>query len=188
MDKHADQSTSARGEAALRTFFQDVWRRDVRPLLRNRQAAQRRTLANVGGQAAAATGALLDGVFRLRGRPFTRSLTILGASFGAMLPDAWDWGWWRHLNDSATREAVTAEVKTRAADLPEAAALALFGLTPDATQDDLREAWHAACLRWHPDRARTDEQRREHHLRFLAIQAAYARLQRAYADGRLPRN
>lgn len=181
-------ATSRKSETALRGFFERVWRDDVRPLLAGRQNATRRRLASWGGQTAAATGALLDGAFRLRGRPFTRSLTVLGATLGALLPDAWDWNWWKSELDPQTRARVSQRIRSAAEQLSEDAALALLDLDPDASAEQLRSAWRAAALRWHPDKAPSVEQQREYQLRFMAYQAAYRRLQAAYAAGDLPRS
>ena len=170
----------------MQRFFQRVWREHVAPTLRDRQAGTRRKTARAGGMIAAATGGMLDGLFRLRGRPFTRSLTIVGTQLGAILPDAWDWNWWHELTDDAARETVRGAVAAQAESLPDADALALFDLTPAADHNALRQAWRAASQRWHPDKAPDDRQRQEYHLRFVAYQAAYERLHAAYEEGRLP--
>lgn len=173
-------------DAAFRAFVRRVWRDDVRPLLRGRSAAARARSAQLGGQVAAAGGALLDRALGLRGRPFTRALTVMGSSLGAMLPDAWDWEWIRRRATAGQRQSVASAVRRRAAALSDAQALALFGLKPSATREAFRAAWRAACLRWHPDKAADGSQRREYEVRFAVLQAARRRVEAAYADGRLP--
>lgn len=81
---------------------------------------------------------------------------------------------------------VSDQVKRRAAQLPEADALALFDLAPTASRAELKESWRALSQRWHPDKAPDDEQRAEYHVRFITYQAAYERLCAAYDEGRLP--
>jgi len=182
MAKSADRS-----EAALRRFLQRVWREDVAPLLRDRHARQRAKTAKLGGKAAAAGGLLVDSLLRLKGRPFTRAMTVLGASFGAMLPDVWTWRWLRRRADERQRRVVRERVQQRAATLDEVEALALFGLTPAASFEDLKRAWRITARRWHPDAAADAAARAEHQVRFIAYQSAYERLEAAYAAGRLPR-
>ena len=174
------------GNAALGKFLRRVWQTDVEPLLRGKRAAQRRKSARVGGKVAATGGLVLDTLFRLRGKPFTRAMSVMGSSLGAMLPDVWDWKW---LRSSATREqrrVVTDQVKRRAAELPEADALALFDLPATASQEQLKQAWRTVSQRWHPDKAPSEAERPEYHVRFIAYQAAYERLSQAYDEGRLP--
>lgn len=178
--------SSERSDAALARFLRRVWRTDVEPLLRGKRAAQRRKSARVGGKAAATGGLVLDTLFRLRGKPFTRAMTVMGSSLGAMLPDVWDWKWLRRSATREDRQVVSDQVKRRAAQLPEADALALFGLTPTAARAELKESWRALSQRWHPDKAPDDEQRAEYHVRFITYQAAYERLCAAYDEGRLP--
>ncbi len=111
---------------------------------------------------------------------------VMGSSLGAMLPDVWDWKW---LSSSATpeqRKVVTDQVKRRAAELPEAGALALFDLPATASQEQLKQAWRTFSQRWHPDKAPSEAERPEYHVRFIAYQAAYEHLCQAYDDGRLP--
>lgn len=175
-----------RDNDAFRRFIRRVWRDDVAPLLRDRRAEQRRKSARVAGKAAAAGGLLVDGILGLKGKPFTRFMTVMGASLGAMLPDVWDWKWLRESADAGQREVVAEQVRRRAAELPEADALELFGLAATASRDDLKHAWRAILQRWHPDKAPDDAARAEYHVRFLAYKAAYERLGRAYDDGRLP--
>ncbi len=169
---------------AFRRFIRRVWQDDVAPLLRNR-VEERRKAARVTGKLAAGTGLALDSLLRLRGRPFTRFMTVVGSSFGAMLPDVFEWSWLRSA-DADARQAVADTVQRKAADLGDVEALALFDLTSEASADDLKRAWHNAAHRWHPDRAADDAARAEHHLRFVAYQAAYERLRSAYDAGRLP--
>jgi len=176
-----------RDEHAFRRFIRRVWRDDLAPLLRDRHAARRKTAARTGGRLAAAGGLLLDKALRLRGRPFTRAMTVVGASLGAMLPDVWDWRWLRRVATRADRKLVGERVRKSAAALDEDEALGLFGLNSAASRESLRAAHRAASKRWHPDLAADAESRAEHHVRFLAYQAAYERLERAHDEGRLPR-
>lgn len=171
---------------AFRGFLRRTWQEDLRPLLQDHRAAQRRKAARVTGKAAAAAGLLFDGLFGLKGRPFTRFMTVVGTSFGAMLPDVWDWEWLRGSADDEEREFVSERLCSRAAKLPEAEALALFDLPASAARDDLKAAWRGVAQRWHPDKARTAEARTEHQVRFLAYKAAYDQLCAAYDAGRLP--
>lgn len=171
---------------ALRLFMRRVWCEDVQPLLQGARAAERRTAARVTGKAAAAAGLFVDGVFGLKGKPFTRFATVVGASLGAMLPDVWDWEWFRESATTEQRDAVASQVKRRAAELPEADALALFELAPSATREELKHAWREIARSWHPDRASHDAQREEFRLRFVAFNAAYERLESAYEKGTLP--
>ncbi len=171
---------------AFRRFLRRVWRDDVAPLLRDARAAQRTRAARVTGKAAAATGLLVDGVLGLKGKPFTRFLTVMGTSLGAMLPDVWDWEWLRDAATPDERQAAAEQVERRAAGLPEADALALFELPATASREDLKHAWREVSLRWHPDKAPDAAARDEYHVRFVAYQAAYERLSRAYDEGRLP--
>lgn len=176
-----------RGEEQFSRFVQRVWTSDVAPLLRGRHADQRRTAARWGGTTAAAGGALLDGLLRLRGRPFTRAMTVLGSTMGAMVPDLWDWNWLRTSADDPERRAVDEQMRRRAAELPDDEALALFDLPANASLEELRHAWRAMSLRWHPDKAPDEGRRREYELRFVTYQSAYNRLCAAFEAGRLPR-
>ena len=125
-------SPRASGEnEAFRRFLRRVWRDDVAPLLHDHRAAQRKKTARVGGKLAAASGLFVDGLLGLKGKPFTRFMTVMGSSLGAMLPDVWDWQWLREIADGAEREIAAAAVERHAAALPEAAALALFPPTTD---------------------------------------------------------
>lgn len=171
---------------AFRRFLRRVWREDVTPLLRDERAAQRAKSARVGGKAAAAAGLFVDALFGLKGKPFTRALTVMGSSLGAMLPDVWDWRWFREDADAEQRKVVAEQVRRRAAELPETDALELFGLGPGASRAEFRQAWHTILQRWHPDKAPDDNARSEYHVRFLAYQAAYEQLTAAYDEGRLP--
>jgi hypothetical protein len=182
MGKSPDQC-----EERFSRFVQRVWTADVVPLLRGRLAEQRKTGARWGGTTAAAGGALLDGFLRLRGRPFTRAMTVLGTTLGALVPDLWDWNWLRTGAGDQERSVLEEQVRRRAAELPEDEALALFDLPPCATLEELRHAWRAMSLRWHPDKAPDDARRREYELRFVAYQSAYDRLSAAFDAGRLPR-
>ncbi len=176
-----------RQDEALRRFLQRVWREDVRPLLAGSHPEHRRTGARLGGSFGAAGGILLDKLFRLRGRPFMRAFTVMGSSLGALLPDVWDWRWFRGGADAAARETIAREAQRRAAAMEEAEALELLGLEPTAARDDLKRAWRLASQRWHPDKSPDEASRAEYQLRFVTLHAAYDRLIRSYDTGRLPR-
>lgn len=185
-------STRPADNEAFRRFLRRVWQRDVRPLLDDRRRAARAKSARVAGTAAGAAGLLADRLFGLRGKPFARFMTVMGSSIGAMLPDMFDWNWFRQA-DRQSQAAVADRVERSAADLDVREALELFELPPDllelppdAGREQLKEAWHAAARLWHPDRARTDEERAEFHLRFVAYQAAYERLCRHFDVTRKP--
>lgn len=178
---------SKQSDQALGRFLRRVWRVDVEPLLRGKYAAQRRKSARVGGKVAATGGLLIDSLLRLRGRPFTRFMSVMGSSLGAMLPDVWDWKWLQATADQEDRQVVTDQVQRRAAQLPEVEALALFGLLPTASREQLKHAWRMLLQCWHPDKAPDPQRRAEYQLRFVAYQAAYERLCRAYDEGQLPR-
>lgn len=171
---------------AFRRFVRRVWRQDITPLLRGQHAAQRRTAAQVGGKVAASGGLLIDGLLRLKGKPFTRFLTIFGSTLGAILPDVWDWKWYREQAGPRARKIVAEQVKRRAGELPIHEALALFRLSPTAARDELKQAWRQTSHRWHPDHAPDEQRRSEYHVRFVAYQAAYERLSAAYENGELP--
>ena len=174
-------------EERLSRFVTRVWRSDIEPLLRGRLAKQRAATAKAGGTVAAAGGALLDGLFRFRGKPFTRAFTVLGSTLGAILPDAWDWKWLRSDADVEQRREIDEQVRKRAGELPVQDALDLFDLPANAPVDELRHAWRALSLRWHPDKAPDAARRREYEVRFVAYKTAYELLLRAYEEGRLPR-
>lgn len=164
-----------------------VWREDVAPLLRDRRALQRKKAARVGGRAAASAGLFLDGVLGLRGKPFTRFMTVVGASVGAMVPDVLDWKWLGEAADETDRQATDEQLRRRAVELDDDTALHLLGLAPHDSLDALKSAWRAAAQRWHPDKARTPSESVEFRSRFVTYQATYDRLRRAYESGRLPR-
>jgi hypothetical protein len=172
--------------AAFHRFLRRVWRQDVAPLLRDHRAAERQKSARVAGKAAAGAGLVLDGLFRLPGKPFTRFMTVVGSSLGAMLPDVWDWQWLQESAGEDERQVAAAAVQREAARLPEAEALELFGLPATATRDELKRTWREILQRWHPDKAGSDAARGEYHIRFLAYKEAYEVLCRAYEAGRLP--
>lgn len=176
----------AQSDAAMRRFMRRVWSDDVAPLLRGRLEGQRRKGAAIGGSAAAAGGSFLDGLFKLKGKPFTRAFTVLGATLGAIVPDAWDWDWVRTKASDADRKTVDDAVRRQAAALPETEALELFDLEPSSAREELQLAWRAMSLRWHPDKAPDDARRREFSIRFIAYKTAYERLCEAYDAGRLP--
>lgn len=173
-------------DAAFRAFLNRCWEQDIAPLLRDEHAGTRARAAQLGGKAAAAAGLALDKLLGLRGKPFARSLTVLGGTVGALLPDVWDWKWLRTSATRAQQAVVDRQVQARAAGLDYAEALGLFGLTPSADLDELKHAWREASKRWHPDVAANPAARDEHHLRFLAYQAAYERLRAAHEAGVLP--
>lgn len=180
-------ATQADDNPEFRRFLRRVWRQDIAPLLKGERAAQRRRAARLGGTLAGGAGLLVDSLLNLKGRPFTRALTVLGSTVGAILPDAWSWRWLREQATLRQRRVVEQRVTARAGMLPVEQALALFDLAPRASRRELRRAWHAFSRRWHPDRAADAAARAEHHLRFVAGQAAYERLKAAYARGELPR-
>ncbi len=175
-----------RADEAFRRFLQRCWQHDVAPLLRDRQAETRRKTARSGGRWAALTGLAVDSLLHLKGRPFSRALAVLGSSAGALLPDLWDWSWLRAASVEA-RDFTEQQVVAAAGRLADDEALGLFGLSGDATEDDLRAAWRRIALRWHPDKAPDEAGRIEYHLRFVAYQNAHARLCEAFETQRLPR-
>lgn len=178
----------APADAAFRAFLRRVWTEDIRPLLNDRRAAERSSAARTGARYAGATGAFLDGVFNLRGKPFARMFTVWGGSLGALLPDVWDWQWFRDEATDAQRQAVRERIQHRAAALPEEEALALFGLSPTASRDELRSAWREFLLRGHPDKAPSAQLRDQYTLRFLTCKSAFELLCRAYDEQRLPKS
>ncbi len=174
-------------DEAFRRFLRRCWQQDVVPLLRDDvKTEQRRRGARLGAKVAAAGGLLIDSVLRLRGRPVTRFLTVLGSSMGAMLPDVWDSRLLRERFSPRQREQVARRVQQRAAGLELAEALALTGLDPRASREQMRARRRVVLARWHPDRAADEVQREDYRLRFVALQAAFERIEQAYADGRLP--
>ncbi len=179
-------ATTPQADDALRRFLHRVWAKDIAPLLRGPCAEQRRFTARLGGQLAATAGLALDSLLGLKGRPFARSLAVLGSTVGALLPDAWDWHWLREDAASPQRRVVAEQVERRAAELPLADALALFGLAGAATADQLKQAWREVSKRYHPDLAADERSRREYHVRFVAYRSAYDRLRAAYERGELP--
>lgn len=181
-------ASNAPGDVAFREFLRRVWTEDIRPLLNDRLAPERRSAAQKGAKYAGATGAFLDGVFNLRGKPFARMFTVWGSSFGALLPDLLDWDWLRDEASDAQRAAVRERIEQRAAALPEEQALALFGLTPAATRDEVKAAWREFLLHGHPDKAPSPARRDEYTLRFLTCKSAFELLSRAYDEHRLPKS
>lgn len=163
---------SDRADQPMQAFLRRVWREDVQPLLRGRHASQRASAARYLGKAAGLGGGLVDKALGTRGRPFTRFLTVLGSTFGALLPDVWDWEWLRGA-DARQRRHVEEQVSRRAAELQESEALLLLGLRPDATSTEARERWRELARRWHPDKATEDAQRAEHQVRFIAYRQGY---------------
>ena len=172
-------------DESLRRFYRRVWKQDVVPLLRGRRKKEREKAARVSGKIAATAGLFVDRLLGLKGRPFARSMTVMGSSLGAMLPDVWDWKWLRHADESQ-RKVVDEQVRRRVAELPVAEALDLFGLSPTATRDELKQAWRAASLKHHPDKTTDESRQTEFHLRFVTYRSAYECLCKAYDDGRLP--
>lgn len=171
----------------MQRFLRRVWTQDVAPLLRGRYSRQRAAVARVGGTIAGVAGMLVDRLFGLRGRPTARAMTVLGATLGAMLPDAWDWDYLNRLNDATANAEAAEHVRRCAEQLPEEEALELFGLDPASTRDELQAAWREIVLRWHPDRAPDPSARTEYHVTFMAYRTAYDRLCEAHEAGRLPR-
>ncbi len=176
-----------REDEAFRRFLRRCWQQDVVPLLRGKRAEQRRKAAKVGAKVAAAGGLLIDSLLRLRGRPVTRFLTVLGSSMGAMLPDVWDSRLLRQRLGPRQREQVARRVQQRAAELELAEAIELTGLDPAFSCEQMRAYRRRELARWHPDRADDELQREDYRLRFVALQAAFERIEQAYDDGRLPR-
>ena len=172
---------------ALRRFLRRVWQSDITPLLQGARAAQRAKSARVGGKIAATTGLVLDSLFGLKGKPFTRSMTVVGSTFGALLPDVWDWRWLRENAEPGEKKVVSEQIERRAAELPLLEALAMFDLPPTASQETLKYAWREISRQWHPDKAPDEHQQAEYHVRFLAYRAAYDRLRAAYEEGLLPK-
>ena len=171
--------------AALQAFLRRIWREDVAPLLRDRRA-QRAAAARRGVQVGGAAGLALDGLLRLRGRPFTRMLTVLGGRFGALLPDTWDWGWLRARASAREQSVIEERVSLRARELADDEALRLLGVAQTASPAELKAAWRAHARRWHPDMAPDPAQRAEYRIRFITYQAAYERLRAACEAGRWP--
>lgn len=176
----------SKSDLAFRRLMQRVWHEDVAPLLRGRYADQRASGARLGGKAASGVGFALDRLFGFKGKPFQRSLGVLGATLGAVVPDVWDTSWLRERANDADRSTVAEQVQHGAAGLDLAAAAELLDLNDLNDHDALREAWRIQAKRWHPDVA-PPERREEHRLRFIACQAAYDRLTRAFELGELPR-
>lgn len=170
----------------MQRFLQRVWRKDVRPRLADDQRRARTKSARIAGTAAGMSGLALDKLFRLRGKPFTRAFTVLGAGLGALLPDALDWNFLARRDHAAVREATENAARSQAEQLADREALALFNLPPTANREQLRAAWHQNSQRWHPDRARSPAQKCEFHVRFVAYEAAYRRLKEAFETSRLP--
>lgn len=163
-----------RSDDAMQTFLRRVWRHDVQPLLRGPRAKQRANAARIVGKAAGLGGTFVDSVLRMRGRPFTRFMTVLGSTFGAMLPDVWSWEWLRSAS-LEDQHRVEEQVARRAAELAERDALELLELPIDATADEARTRWRELARRWHPDRAEPAS-RAESQVRFVAYREAYESL------------
>lgn len=175
-------------DEAFRRFLRRCWQQDVVPLLRGERAGQRRKAAKIGAKVAATGGLLIDSLLRLRGRPVTRFLTVLGSSMGAMVPDVWDSRLLRQRLGPQQRKHIEQQLRQRAEALELAEALALTGLDASASREQMRARRRAVLARWHPDRARTDDERDGYRLRFVALQAAFERIEAAYASGLLPRS
>lgn len=181
----SDDARRAAENEAMRRFLRRVWRHDVAPLLGGKRSESRAKAARVGGKVAAAAGLLADGLFRLKGKPFTRAMTVMGASVGAMLPDVWDWKWFRSA-DERQKRVVSEQVERRAGELSVEAALEMFGLTKAASREDLKQTWRSVTQRCHPDKASGVTERAEFHLRFVTYNAAHERLCQAFDAGELP--
>lgn len=172
---------------AFRRFVHRVWESDIVPLLRGERAAERRRAARVAGGIAAAGGLLADTVLRLKGRPFTRFMTVFGTSLGALLPDIWDWRWVREQASQAQRRLISERLARRARQASLKEALELFGLSASTSREELQQVWRATAQRWHPDKTADEAQRREYQVRFTTYRAAYERLVQAHDEGALPR-
>jgi hypothetical protein len=157
----------------MQRFYARVWRENVVPHLKDRHAEQRRRTAAAGTRVASATGRALDSLLKLRGKPFQRSMTVLGARLGALLPDVWDWRWFREEASPETRRAVKEAVAREARYGSVEEACGLLGVRWPPSEEVLQEAWRRVAYECHPDRARSAEERHERELRFVACQAAY---------------
>jgi hypothetical protein len=168
---------------SLQRFYRRLWQQRILPSLSHEQQDKQLHRTRQTARWASAGGRFIDSLLGLRGRPFTRALTSLGVDLS--LPKTWDWNWVSRQSDQ-TRQRIDSAAQAETARLENTQALALFGLDPSASLDDLRAAWHAAAHRWHPDRARTDEQRCQAHTRFITLQATYTHLCSQYKAGKLP--
>ena len=173
-------------DIAFRRLMQRVWHDDVVPLLRGKYAKQRASGARIGGKAAAGFGFALDRLLGFKGKPFQRSLGVLGTTLGAVVPDVWDATWLRQGADDSDRRTIAEQVHQGAAGLELSAAAELLELGDMNDREALREAWRNQAKRWHPDVA-PPARREEHRLRFVACQAAYDRISKAFENGELPR-
>lgn len=166
-------------EAAFQAFLQRVWVNDVRPMLNDHRAQQRASTARTVGMGGAAAGMAVDKLLGLKGKPFTRALTVFGASMGAILPDALDWNWVRRAAGQGEREALQQQTALRAGEIDLTEALRLMGFSQVPSAELLREAWREAANRWHPDKAPDVADKPEYQLRFIALQHAYERIRAA---------
>lgn len=172
----------------LDRLLADLWRSDLAALLKDDLAERRKATGGAVGGLTGRVGRAVDRLFKLPGRPFSRSLGVLGATVGATLPDAWKTIIDAHRAlGSAARKLIEKHVLAATDRLPEERTLRLFGLTPRATREELHQAWRRVAAAWHPDRAPDEAERVRYHYRFVAYQAAYDRLKLAYDKGRLPR-
>lgn len=55
----------------------------------------------------------------------------------------------------------------------EESAYVVLGVSPAATQDELKKAYKVLAKKWHPDRAKTDKEKEAFRLKFVAIGNAY---------------
>lgn len=167
----------------LRDFYRRLWEHRIYPQLSAEDAERQAQRTRQTARWASASGRFLDSLLGLRGRPFTRAFTSLGVDLS--MPKAWDWQWFGQQSE-ATRAQLNAEAEAEVARLEIEQALALFGLSRSATEEELKAAWRVAAHRWHPDRAHTAEEREQAHSHFVTLQAAYERLLTAYQAGKIP--
>ena len=167
----------------LHAFYRRLWEKRILPQLSAENAPRQEKRTRRTARWASASGRFVDSLLGLRGKPFTRAFTSIGVDLS--MPQTWDWKWFGR-QTQATRERLNAEAEAAAAKLEFDEALSLFGLSGSASHDDLKAAWRAAAHRWHPDRARSEEERQQAHSHFVTLQAAYERLRAAYEAGKIP--
>jgi DnaJ-class molecular chaperone with C-terminal Zn finger domain len=63
---------------------------------------------------------------------------------------------WRSEGDAGRSESGKSEARTASGAMPREEALAMLGLTPDATEAQIREAHHRLMLKLHPDHGGSD--------------------------------
>lgn len=179
-------------DEAFRNFLNRVWRSDIYPLIADERAETQRKAAVRGAQAAGVAGRAIDKLLGLRGRPFSRALTVLGGTIGALTPDVWSWTWFRAVSRGKDREYVTDQLERRARDLSMDDAFAMLGLPRNASRDDVTRAWRTLAKEWHPDHAPDADARSEYAARFKAYNAVYesicAEFARSDGDDAKPRS